>query len=262
MERTLPVERENAAQRLLEVIKDVANGHYSNDIMELTKEEVPEPIRTIAESVGMMMVKVEAREFRLEQLNEQIKKDSIGALSAMAQALAARNAYTEGHASRVADLCEETARELDLAPKEVEYIRLGGLLHDIGKIGFSDALFEHHEAKTPPKLLKQIVRHPALGMRILKDLDFLGPAVEYVHCHHERLDGKGYPRHLKGDDIPLGAQIIAVADGYDAMTTDRPYQEGKSSTQALDILESQRDQRLRGDVLDAFTKVLQKRNDI
>jgi HD-GYP domain-containing protein (c-di-GMP phosphodiesterase class II) len=86
--------------------------------------------------------------------------------------------------------------------------------------------------------------------------------VEYVHCHHERLDGKGYPRHLKGDDIPLGAQIIAVADGYDAMTTDRPYQEGKSSTQALDILESQRDQRLRGDVLDAFTKVLQKRNDV
>ncbi|KIX15661.1 HD-GYP domain-containing protein [Dethiosulfatarculus sandiegensis] len=256
------MERENAAQRLLEVIQDVANGHYSNDIMELTKKEVPEPIRTIAESVGMMMVKVEAREFRLEQLNEQIKRSSIGALSAMAQALAARNAYTEGHASRVADLCLAIADKLNLEPQEVEYIRLGGLLHDIGKIGFSDALFEHHGAKTPPKLLKEIVRHPALGMRILKDLDFLGPAVDYVHCHHERLDGKGYPRHLKGDEIPLGAQIVAVADGYDAMTTDRPYQKGKTPARALEILESQRDQRLRGDVLDAFKQVLREKGDI
>jgi len=73
-------------------------------------------------------------------------------------------------------------------------------------------------------------------VEILHDLDFLGPALDYVHCHHERPDGKGYPRHLKDEDIPLGAKILAVADAFDAMTTDRPYQKGKNPEVALGIL--------------------------
>jgi HD-GYP domain-containing protein (c-di-GMP phosphodiesterase class II) len=85
-------------------------------------------------------------------------------------------------------------------------------------------------------MVKEIVSHPSTGIKILQTLDFLGPALSYVHCHHERPDGKGYPRHLTHKEIPLGAKILAVADAYDAMTTDRPYQKGKTPHVALGIL--------------------------
>ena len=85
-------------------------------------------------------------------------------------------------------------------------------------------------------MVEEIISHPTTGVEILHDLDFLGPALDFVHCHHERPDGKGYPRHLKDHQIPLGAKILAVADAFDAMTTDRPYQKGKTRQAALEIL--------------------------
>ncbi|MEJ2587962.1 MAG: HD domain-containing protein [Deltaproteobacteria bacterium] len=232
-----------STNRLLRIIEEIAAGNYSNDIMELTREDQPEPIRTIAEAMGLMMVKVEAREYRLElmvkeleELNEKIRKNTIETVSAMAHALAARDAYTEGHAARVGSLAARMAKHMALSDQEIEYVRLGGILHDIGKIGFPDLLFTAHETKNSSQMVKEILRHPTTGAEILGDLDFLGPAVDYVLCHHERPDGKGYPRYLKEDVIPLGAKIMAVADGFDAMTTDRPYQKGKSTEAALKIL--------------------------
>ncbi|MBW1782050.1 MAG: HD domain-containing protein [Deltaproteobacteria bacterium] len=232
-----------AINRLLEIIEEIAAGKYSNDIMELTRKEQTEPVQAIAEAMGLMMVKVEAREYRLElmvkelqELNEKIRQSTINAVSAMAHALAARDAYTEGHTERVARLAVQIARQLGMEEQEVEYVRLGGILHDIGKIGFSDRLFNPHGAKNPPEVVKEILSHPTTGVDILQALDFLGPAINYVHCHHERPDGKGYPRHLKDEEIPLGAKILAVADAYDAMTTDRPYQKGKRPEVALGIL--------------------------
>jgi putative nucleotidyltransferase with HDIG domain len=232
-----------SVDRLLEVIEEIAAGRYSNDIMDLTREDQPEPVQAIAEAVGLMMVKVEAREYRLEimvkeleELNEKIRQSTINAVSTMAHALAARNAYTEGHAERVARLAVRIAQELGMEEQEVEYVRLGGILHDIGKIGFSDRLFNPHEAKNPPEVVKEIINHPSTGVKILHALDFLGPALNYVHCHHERPDGKGYPRRLTDKEIPLGAKILGVADAFDAMTTDRPYQKGKPPDAALAIL--------------------------
>jgi putative nucleotidyltransferase with HDIG domain len=216
--------------RLLAIIEEIAAGKYSNDIMELTRQDYPEPVRTIAEAMGLMMVK------ELEELNKKIRQNTINAVSAMAQALAARDAYTEGHVERVAGLAVRIARELGMQEEEIEYVRLGGMLHDIGKIGFSDLLFTAHETKNPPEVVKEILRHPSTGVEILQTLDFLGPALSYVHCHHERPDGKGYPRRLPDKEIPLGAKIVAVADAFDAMTTDRPYQEGKPPEVALGIL--------------------------
>jgi putative nucleotidyltransferase with HDIG domain len=229
--------------RLVEIIQEISSGEYSNDIMGLTCDDQPETVRTIAEAMGLMMVKVEAREYRLElmvkeleALNEKIKQNAIQAVSAMAHALEARDAYTEGHAARVADVACKIARQMGLAEEEIEFIRLGGILHDIGKIGFPDCLFEPHAQINPSDLVKQITRHPSTGAKILRDLDFLGPALEYVHCHHERPDGKGYPRKLKAEEILLGAKILAVADAFDAMTTDRPYQKGRPPEAALGIL--------------------------
>ena len=230
--------------RLIEIIEEIAKGNYSDDIMALTADDQPEHIRTIAEAMGMMMVKVEAREYQLEmlieqlkKLNEKIKGNTIKVVSAMAHALAARDAYTEGHAARVGDLAFRMAKYMGLKEEETEFVRIGGILHDIGKIGFSDRLFQAHGAKNPPEIIREIIKHPIVGAEILHNLDFLGPALEYVHCHHERPDGKGYPRRLSDKDISLGAKILAVADGYDAMTTERPYQKARSPEKALDILQ-------------------------
>jgi HD-GYP domain-containing protein (c-di-GMP phosphodiesterase class II) len=125
---------------------------------------------------------------------------------------------------------------MGLDDETAEQIRIGGILHDIGKIGFPDLLFQAHEGRNPPELIREIVKHPGVGAEILKDLDFLGPSLEYVLCHHERPDGKGYPRNLKTPEIPLGARILAVADSYDAMTTERSYQKAMSRDVAIGIL--------------------------
>lgn len=227
---------------LLVIIDEIAKGNYSNDIMSLTAPDKPETVRRIAEAMGLMMVKVEAREYHLEmlveeleQLNETIKQNTIKVVASLANALAARDTYTEGHTSRSSELAARMAIVLGMEEEDAEYVRLGGILHDIGKIGFPDTLF-HHEGENPGDLLKEIVKHPTTGAEILKDLDFLGPALEYVRSHHEQPDGKGYPKGLTDEEIPLGAKILAVADSYDAITTDRPYQKGRNREQALEIL--------------------------
>jgi HD-GYP domain-containing protein (c-di-GMP phosphodiesterase class II) len=233
----------DAVKRLIEIIGEISRGNYSNDIMPLTADGQPEPVRTVAEAVGMMMVKIEAREYQLEMmveelkaLNLKIRENTIKTVSAMAHALAARDIYTEGHAARVGDLVGRMARHMGLGEEEIEQVRIGGILHDIGKIGFPDRLFQAHEARVPPDLIKEIVKHPGVGAGILKDLDFLGPSLAFVHSHHERPDGKGYPRNLKAPEIPLGARILAVADSYDAMTTERSYQKAMSREIAIGIL--------------------------
>jgi hypothetical protein len=229
--------------RLLEIIADIAAGRYSSDVMELTGPGAAEPVRTVAEAMGLMMVKVEAREYhlgllvkQLEEMNQQVRRNAIATVSAMAKALAARDAYTVGHAERVGQISGLIAAEMDTTEEETELVELAGMLHDIGKIGFPDYLFLPHEGDNPKEIVQEITRHPTTGAEILKDLDFLGSALSYIRWHHERPDGCGYPDRLKGADIPLGAKIIAVADAFDAITTDRPYQKARTYDEALSIL--------------------------
>ncbi len=252
-------------ERLIRIIEEIAKGNYSNDIMPLTTEDNPEPVRIVAEAMGMMMVKVEAREYELEnmverlrELNEQIRQNTIKTVSAMANALAARDAYTEGHTARVGEMAHRMALRLGMSEEEAESVRLGGILHDIGKIGFSDFLFQAHESRNNSPMIREIVRHPGLGAEILKDLDFLGNSREYVHSHHERLDGKGYPRRLAAEDIPLGARILAVADSYDAMTTDRVYQKGRTAAVALGLLREHAGKRWDVTCIDALEAELEE----
>jgi putative nucleotidyltransferase with HDIG domain len=261
------MDQKEALDKLLEVIDRIAEGDYGEEIMSLTREDVPEPVRTVAEAMGLMMVRVEAREFHLEnlvdelrQLNEQIKTNTLATVSAMAEALATRDAYTQGHTARVARLARELAGRMGMDDEEAELVRLAGELHDIGKIGFSDTLFDDHGQKIEGDLLKQITKHPALGARILAHLDFLGPVSEYVYCHHERIDGKGYPRRLQGEQIPLGAQVLSVADAYDAMTTDRPYQKALTHQEAISILRKFVGQRYLPEVVDAFEKMMAEKD--
>jgi putative nucleotidyltransferase with HDIG domain len=146
----------------------------------------------------------------------------LGVIGALATALDARDPYTAGHSQRVADLAVSIGRQMQLTDGDLETLRLGALLHDIGKIGVSDAVLRKPTKLTPDEF-EQIKLHPTLGARILKPLKFLDAQLAIVELHHERPDGRGYPHGLKGDEIPMFARIVHVADAFDAMTSARAY---------------------------------------
>lgn len=241
-------------EELLRVIRRVAAGEYTHEIMELTGPEYDPDIRELAEAVSVMMARIEAREARLEQLLEKIRRDTVNTVTAVVRALGARDAYSGGHGERVGRYARRLAQRVGLDNGEVERIRIAGTLHDIGKIGFSDELFSREDTALSKSMRAEIRRHPEWGRDILGRLDFLGPALEYVYAHHEHVDGTGYPRGLSGDDIPLGARIIAVADCFDALTTDRPYHAGVSVEEGFEALREMAGTLLDPDLVEAFVE--------
>lgn len=155
----------------------------------------------------------------------------VGAIRALAAALDARDRYTAGHSDRVSALSVIIGREIRLNEVDLEVLRLGALLHDIGKIGLNDEILGKREALTAEEF-EQIKRHPVLGARILRQVAFLEPHLPIVELHHESPDGRGYPFGLRGDDIPLAARIVHVADAYDAMTSARAYRPARDPAEA------------------------------
>ena len=145
-------------------------------------------------------------------------------VSSLATAIDAKDNYTNGHSSRVAEYSREIARRLGYDEKKMREIYMMGLLHDVGKIGIPDAVI-NKPAKLTGEEYNTIKKHPALGARILGNIKERPSLVNGARWHHERYDGKGYPDGLKGMDIPEEARIIAVADAYDAMTSYRSYRE-------------------------------------
>lgn len=161
---------------------------------------------------------------------------AICGLAALSVALGAQDAYTRGHALRVAAYAERMAQRLGLSSENVETVRIGGLLHDIGKIAFSPSLINNTRERLSDAMRDEIRRHPEIGGQFLKDIHLAEPVIDCVRYHHERLDGSGYPFGLSAAYIPMGARIVSVADCFDALTTDRSYQRGRTTAEALDIL--------------------------
>ena len=166
---------------------------------------------------------------------QQVQETYSATLMALTQALETRDLETQGHSDRVTSLSLTIAKEMAISSKEVQQIHWGALLHDVGKIGIPD-----HILRKPGPLNEEewavMKKHPDIGYDMLKDIQFLQPALNIVHDHHERFDGKGYPQGLKGKDIPLAARIFSIVDSYDAMTSDRPYRKKMSSVEALNEL--------------------------
>jgi putative nucleotidyltransferase with HDIG domain len=153
-------------------------------------------------------------------------------LSVLTRAIEARDPYTRGHSARVTALAEEVARRLGWSKEQLASLRIGGPLHDIGKLAVSDDVL-CKEGRLDPAELDQIREHPKIGARILLRMAALREAIPYVLYHHERWDGRGYPSGKAGEEIPIEARVLAIADAFDAMTSDRPYRRALSRTQAL-----------------------------
>jgi HD-GYP domain-containing protein (c-di-GMP phosphodiesterase class II) len=157
-------------------------------------------------------------------------------IEALVSALEARDPYTQAHAGRIRDFAVSIAIAMQLPYEQRRAVRLGAILHDVGKIGISDSILLKPGPLTEDEWT--IMRtHPEIGERMLKNIDFLAPALPVVRNHHERWDGKGYPDGLAGEDIPMGARIVAVCDAFDAMTSDRPYRKALGLDEACRELE-------------------------
>jgi HD-GYP domain-containing protein (c-di-GMP phosphodiesterase class II) len=153
-------------------------------------------------------------------------------LAALSQAIEARDPYTRGHSARVSALAVVIARRLGWKGPRLGALRLGGLLHDVGKLNLDETVL------TKPGPLdddeyREIKRHPLAGARLIRGIEALRPALPYILFHHERWDGSGYPSGRAHEQIPIGARIVAVADAFDAMTSPRPYRPPLSLSRAL-----------------------------
>ena len=174
-----------------------------------------------------------------------------GMVRSLASALDAKDAYTHGHSSRVADLAVQLAMHLGMSDRSAEALQLAGILHDIGKIGIDDSVLKKPGQLTSEEF-DQIKRHPVLGYEILKDIRPFRHILPAVRHHHESWDGGGYPDGLAGEDIPRDAQILAVADAFDAMISDRPYRRGMPLAKVREIFMKGRGQQWAADVVDAL----------
>lgn len=143
-------------------------------------------------------------------------------LSDLSRALESRDPYSRGHAARVTELADAVARWLGWSEERLATLQIGGLLHDIGKLAVPERLL-HKRGPLSESERDEVQRHPTAGARLIEPISSAHAALPYVLYHHERWDGSGYPRGLKGERIPLGARIFAVVDAFDAMTFDRPY---------------------------------------
>jgi putative nucleotidyltransferase with HDIG domain len=156
-------------------------------------------------------------------------------IQSLALALEAKDSYTHGHSESVTRLCVAIATEMGCTDSLRDTLRQAGVLHDIGKIGISSNIL-NKPGKLTPEEYETIKSHPQMGKRRLEHISFLRDVVPIVYHHHERHDGMGYPEGLKGEEIPLGARVMAVADTYDAMTSDRPYRTGLGHEKAVSEL--------------------------
>jgi PAS domain S-box-containing protein/putative nucleotidyltransferase with HDIG domain len=191
----------------------------------------------------------------LQDSNRELSQAYDATIEGWSRALDLRDKETEGHTLRVTALTLNLARSFGFNEEELRYIRWGALLHDIGKMGVPDHILLKPEALTEAELAI-MGRHAQYAFDLLKPIAFLQPALDIPYCHHEKWDGTGYPRGLKGEGIPMAARLFAIVDVWDALTSDRPYRSAWSQEQALTYIREQSGRHFDPQVVDLFFKLL------
>jgi len=200
-------------------------------------------LRSIIESTLELQVKV------------GVELEHTEVIAALAAAVEAKDENTKGHNMRVAELAVSIGREMGLPNNVLRVLARAGLLHDVGKIGIPDAVLSK-PGPLDDREWAMIKRHPELGVEILSRINTLRREAEVVAAHHERMDGSGYPRGLRGTEIPIEARIVAVADTYDVLISDRPYRKARTRAESVTILREESGQRLDPAVVEALLRLL------
>ncbi len=191
----------------------------------------------------------------------EMKRVYLETITALTKAVDAKDEYTRNHSTRVADYAMMIAREMKLPENRIENLYTAALLHDVGKIGISDNILLKPSGLTEAEY-RLIKDHPLMGARIIEDVDFLKDASRFIAQHHEHYDGTGYPLGLAGDEILVESGIIAVADSFDAMTTDRAYRKGFSEEKAFEILAGESASQFHPQVVAAFVRIREARGQV
>ncbi|MGM0396624.1 MAG: HD-GYP domain-containing protein [Bacillota bacterium] len=181
----------------------------------------------------------------------------LSTIQALNKTVEAKDPYTSGHANRVEKFAVDLAKAYHLPFESIQNIKTASILHDIGKIGINDSIL-NKASKLTQEEYQEIMRHPAIGAEIISKVDFLSDITTIVKHHHERYDGNGYPDGLAGEDIPIEAAILTIADSYDAMTSDRPYRKALTLGEAMDELRKNSGTQFNPELVKVFVSIIKE----
>ena len=240
-------------QTLTESSRAIATGDFSKRVTLKSRTEIGE----LAQTFNHMTEDLERFVYDLKRAAEENRHLFLSSIQMLAGAVDEKDPYTKGHSDRVTRYSLVIAKELGLTSDEIERIRISAQLHDVGKIGIEDRILKKPGALTPEEyeVMKQ---HTTKGASILRPVEMLKEMIPGIELHHESLDGRGYPHGLKGDQIPLMPRIITVADTFDAMTTNRPYQAAMDPEYVIRIINSLANTKFDPRVVAAITTVFER----
>jgi HD-GYP domain-containing protein (c-di-GMP phosphodiesterase class II) len=236
-------------QKLAEGARRLAGGDYSTRVSVRSRNEVG----ILADAFNLMGEEIQKAIEEIRRRAEENEELFMGSIRMLANAIDEKDPYTRGHSERVAYYSACVAKHLGMTPEEVSRVHLSGIIHDVGKIGIEDKILRKAAALTDEEyeIMKQ---HPMKGEHILDAVPLLKQKAGDGLMHHENVDGSGYPRGMKGDEIPLFGRIVSVADAFDAMTTDRPYSKAMSFEAAIARLKFLSGKKFDGGCVDAFER--------
>jgi putative nucleotidyltransferase with HDIG domain len=240
-------------RRLTRTTHEIAEGSFGRRIPEnLFVFEFAE----LATDFNRMSGHVEEHVERLRAAARLNRELFINSIRAFAAAIDAKDPYTRGHSERVAELARSIARHLGQSDEFQQRVWIGALLHDVGKIGVEDRILRKGGVLSPTEF-ELMKAHPTIGAEILAPIEQLRDMLPIVRWHHENWNGRGYPDSLRGEEIPLSARIVAVADCYDAVTTDRPYQTAYQPRYAAEVITKLAGSRFDAKVVTAFLRAFE-----
>lgn len=197
----------------------------------------------------------------LSQAKDKLEKAYLESIETLRYTVEAKDPYTKGHSDRVAEFSVLIGKKLGLSEEDLKTLRIGGLFHDIGKIGIPDSILLKDERLTPEEY-SEIKHHPSIGTHILSNATIFSNIIPIVKHHHERYDGRGYPENLKGEDIPLLARIATVADAFDAMSSRRTYRNSLDINTIIDEIKKNSGTQFDSKITDVFLDILENEYDL
>jgi putative nucleotidyltransferase with HDIG domain len=243
--------------RLMDGARHVSKQDFTHRVVVESKDE----FHDLAETFNRMTGDLD-RQFKMNaDLIRELKELNTGTLLALARTVDAKSRWTAGHSARVAQMAVDIGAVMGLSGQQIEDLEKAGLLHDIGKIGVPAVLLDK-PGKLSEEEYETIKTHPSLGARILTPIKVYADLIPAVEQHHERYDGRGYPYGIAGEQIQVPARILAVADAFDAMVSDRPYRLGLPEREAIDIVDREAGHQFDPAVVEAFKRVVSCRETL
>jgi diguanylate cyclase (GGDEF)-like protein/PAS domain S-box-containing protein len=245
-------------------VKSMDLVEVSARILDKAKEEGGNKVATIQDIAkskrsSVLDIKkhtdIKSLQLNLVKLNKRANQNLIEAIFAFARTLELKDHYTGFHVEKTVTYATQIAKAMKLCDEEVSVIRQAAMLHDLGKIGVSEKILLKRSRLTKSEF-QEIKKHPNIGADIIRPIQLLHAIVPLILYHHERWDGKGYPTGLKRDEIPIGARVIAVADVYQALTSDRPYRKALTKLKAMEIIRRGSGTQFDPNIVATFLKIL------